>query len=141
MEFEENLWLHECMQEHRTSGVVTSLTVHITAYKKDARVYAAGDGNLLAHANDTWKRATVVGKNYIDYDNMTELLTSNFTYTVPTNQQTDIVQPSDNSLSTADHQSYKDKRRLWQRTFRASEDYYNCYGTFFTNLEALNVSW
>ena len=119
MEFQENLKVHECMTEHRTSGVVTSLTVHITAYERDALVTAAGDGNLLSHTKCTWKHPTSVGINYTDYDNCTELLTTSFTYTVPESQQTDIVQPSDNSLSTADHQSYKDKRRAWTSSYRA----------------------
>ena len=78
MEFQENLKVHECIEEHRTSGVVTSLTVHITAYKRDALVTAAGDGNLLSHTKCTWKHPTVVGTNYRDYDNSTPLLKSLF---------------------------------------------------------------
>ena len=141
MEFQENLKVHECIEEHRTSGVVTSLSVHITAYKRDALVMFAGNGNLLSHTLCTWKIPTVVGTNYRDFDNSTPLLTTSFTYTVPGSQQTDIVQPSDNSLSVADHRTYRGKKREWSSSYRVSEDYMNCYQTFFTNLEALNVSW
>ena len=141
MEFQENLKVHECIEEHRTSGVVTSLSVHITAYKRDALVMFAGNGTLLSHTKCTWKKPTVVGTNYRDFDNSTPLLTTSYTYTVPVSQQTDIVQPSDNSLSVVDHRTYKDKRRAWGSSYRVLEDYMNCYQTFFTNLEALNVSW
>ena len=138
MEFQDNLKVHECIEEHRTSGVVTSLSVHITAYKRDTLAMVAGDGNLLSHTKCTWKKPTVVGTNYRDYDNCTELLTTSFTYTVPESQQTDIVQPSDNSLSVVDHRTYKDKRRAWGTSYRVTDDYKNCYQTFYTDLNRLN---
>ena len=141
MEFQENLHILECIEEHRTSGVVTSLSIHITAYKRDAIAMVAGDGNLLTHSKCTWKDPTFVGTNYRDYDNSTELLTTSFTYTVPESQQTDIVQPSDGSLSVANHRTYRGLRKTWASSYRVLEDYMNCYQTFYTDLEALNVSW
>ena len=80
MEWNDNMHVHECIEEHRTSGVITSLTVSITGYKRDALTMVAGDGNLLGHTKDTWKIPTVVGKNYRDYDNCTALLTKSFIY-------------------------------------------------------------
>ena len=141
MEFQENLNVHECIEEHRTSGVVTSLTVHITAYKRDAITMVAGDGNLLSHTKCTWKVPTLDGTDYRDYDNSTPLLTTSFTYTVPVSQQTDIAQLSDNSLSYANHQAYIAKKKAWMSSYAELESYMNCYQTFFTDLEALNVSW
>ena len=78
------------IKENRTSGVVTSLTIKCAAYARPAQTSYTGDGNYLTSSEETWKRKTVSGRVYYDYNNCTILASESFTYTVPTDEQTSI---------------------------------------------------
>ena len=135
MEWNDNMHVHECIEEHRTSGVVTSLTIKLAAYAKDTMTKVTGDGsNFITHTDCTWKTHTVSGKQYYAYDNYTELAARSYTYTVPVDQQTDIVQGTHSAASDTDSSTYRDKRKAWSESYKDSNDANTAYGLLLDDL-------
>lgn len=135
MAWNDNWFIKEHVLENRTDGVVTSLTIKLTAYAKDTMTKVAGDGsNYITHSDCTFKDYTVAGRQYYAYDNYTELASRSFTYTVPVDQQTDIVQGAHNASSDTDSVTYSDKRKTWYHGYTLSDDASNAYKLLFEDL-------
>ena len=135
MAWNNNWFIKEHVLENRTSGVVTSLTIKLAAYAKDTMTKVTGDGsNFITHTDCTWKTHTKSGNQYYAYDNYTPLATRSFTYTVPVDQQTDIVQAAHGVAVDTDAQTYRDKRKAWSESYKASADAVTAYGLLLDDL-------
>lgn len=132
--------IKEFVKENRDpdTGSVTSLTIKISAYAKPAEVSYTGDGNYLNNNDETWKRKTIVGKKYYDYDLCTPLASNSFTYTVPTNDQTIITQDFNKPVANlAEQIEYRDKRSAWYLNYQGSDAWNDCYEELFTTITNL----
>lgn len=135
MAWNNNWFIKEHVLENRTSGVVTSLTIKLAAYAKDTMTKVTGDGsNYISHDDCTWKTHTVSGKQYYAFDNYTELASRSYTYTVPVDQQTDIVQGAHDAVSDTDSGTYRDKRKAWRESYSTSSDATTAYGLLLDDL-------
>ena len=135
MAWNNNWFIKEHVLENRTSGVVTSLTIKLSAYAKDTMTKVTGDGsNYLSHDDCTWKTHTVSGKQYYAFDNYTELASRSYTYTVPVDQQTDIVQVAHNDSSDSDSSTYRDKRMAWKESYALSDARRDAYVLLWDDL-------
>ena len=130
----DNIYVKEFIKENRTSGTVTSLTIKCKVYKKDALPTVAGDGNMLSYNDQSATTKTVNGKNYKDFNSATALLEKSMTWTVPDAQRTSVTQSSNQS-------EYRTKRRAWKDLYMATDDYNAMYTAFWTDLDALDVTW
>ena len=135
MAWNSNWFIKEHVLENRTSGVVTSLTIKLAAYAKDTMTKVTGDGsNFITHTDCTWKVHTVSGRQYYAYDNYTELATRSYTYTVPVDQQTDIVQGTHSSTTDTDSTTYRNKRKAWRESYKDSADANTAYSLLLDDL-------
>ena len=136
MEYNDNIYIKEFMTENRSSGEVQSLTIKVKAFKKDALPTIAGsDGTTITYTDQSLPIPSKTGKTYYDFNNATVILSKTFTYSVPAEQRTS------GSHESADTRDYTSKCRLWVETYNESESYTTFSTSFFTDLEALNVSW
>jgi hypothetical protein len=135
MSWNNNWFIKEHVLEHRTSGVVTSLTIKLAAYAKDTMTKVTGDGsNFISHDDCTWKTHTKSGNQYYAYDNYTELATRSYSYTVPVDQQTDIVQAAHGVSFDTDARTYKTKRKAWKESYKNSADALAAYTSLLDDL-------
>ena len=135
MAYNDNWYIKEHVLENRTSGVVTSLTIKLAAYAKDTMTKVTGDGsNYISHDDCTWKTHTVSGKQYYAFDNYTELASRSYTYTVPVDQQTDIVQAAHGVAFDTDATTYLAKRKAWSESYKDSNDANTAYGLLLDDL-------
>ena len=157
LEWHDNMYIRKFVKETRVGGEVQSLTIKLKAYKLDAIGTLAGDWNMLSYNDHSPTTATVIGKNYKDFDSATVLLEKSMTWSVPEVNRTSVTQSSNQS-------EYRTKRRTWRELYKAtyildetdsdnilmeddtlvayeSSDYEDCYNAFWTDLEALDVSW
>jgi hypothetical protein len=136
MEWNDNIWTHEFITENRTSGEVQSLTIKVKAFKKDALGTIAGsDGVSITYNDHTPAIITRTGKNYYDYNNGTVILSKTFTYTIPAENRTSTT------ITDSDNRTYISKFKLWSEAYLASTEWDTFQESFFTDLEALDVSW
>ena len=130
----------EFVKENRNSdtGVITSLTIKLSAYAIPAEVSYTGDGEYLNHNDATYKDLTIVDKEYYDYDLCTSLASTSFTHTLPTDQQTSITQDLDMLAENHTEQiEYRDKRALWYEGYMANAAHTTCFEELYTAVEAL----
>ena len=136
MEWNDNIWTHEFITENRTGGEVQSLTIKVKAFKKDALGTIAGSNGVSITYNDhTPAIITKTGKNYYDYNNGTPLLSKTFTYTIPAENRTSTA------ITDSDNRTYISKFKLWSEAYLASAEWDTFQESFWTDLEALDVSW
>ena len=105
----------------------TKLTIKIIAYDGDNMVTYTGDGEYLNHNDATFKLKTVVDREYYDFDECTPLVSRSFTYIIPEDQQTSIVQDFTDSFNLEEQLEYQAKRIVWLEDYRALEVYNNTY--------------
>ena len=130
--------IREHIKENRTSGVVTSLTIKCAAYALTAETTHTGDGNHLTSREETYKRRTISGKAYYDYDNCTILTSESFTYTVPTDEQTSITQDLNKPVANHSQQvEYRDKRASWYSSYQNSTAWVDCCEALYTKIRNL----
>ena len=134
LEWHDNMYIRKFVKETRVGGEVQSLTIKIKAYKADAIGTVAGDGNMLSYNDQSATTKTVNGKNYKDFNGATALLEKSMTWTVPDAQRTSVTQSSNQS-------EYRTKRRAWKDLYMATDDYNAMYTAFWTDLDALDVTW
>ena len=130
----------EFVKENRNSdtGVITSLTIKLSAYAIPAEVSYTGDGEYLNHNDTTYKDLTIVDKEYYDYDLCTCLASTSFTHTLPTDQQTSITQDLNSPVANSAEQiEYRNKRALWYEGYYSSATHITCFGELYTTVEAL----
>ena len=125
----------EFVKENRNSdtGVITSLTIKLSAYAIPAEVSYTGDGEYLNHNDTTYKDLTIVDKEYYDYDLCTCLASTSFTYTLPIDQQTSITQDFNSPVANRTEQiEYRDKRALWYENYQNSDAWLDSYSELYT---------
>ena len=129
IEWNDNIYIKEFLQANRVSGEVRSVTVKVKVYKKDELTEVSGgalsynDESLIGWAPPCY-----------NFDNETALLEKSVTISLPTDQYTSTTQVSD-------EKSYFTKYKLWIKTYTDSDDFIGCLNLFWSDLEALNVSW
>jgi len=101
----------------------TKLTIKLVAYDGDNMTTYTGDGEYLNHNDATWKPKTVVDREYYDYDECTPLVSKSFTYIIPTDQQTLIVQGFTHPHNHEEQLEYQAKRQAWEEDYKDSEVY------------------
>ena len=136
MEYNDNIYIKEFITENRTGGEVQSLTIKAKAFKKDAiPIIAGSDGTTITYTDQSLPIESKTSKTYYDFNNATVILSKTFTYSVPEADRTS------DSHESADSREYTSKVRLWVGTYNDAEDYATFFTSFFTELEALDVSW
>ena len=105
----------------------TRLTIKLIAYDGDNMVTYAGDGEYLNHNDSTFKSKTVVDREYYDFDECTPLVSRSFTYIIPEDQQTNIVQSFTHPHNHEEQLEYQAKRIVWEENYRALEVYGNTW--------------
>ena len=96
----------------------TKLTIKLVAYDGDNMVTYTGDGEYLNHNDATWKSKTAVDREYYDYDECTPLVSKSFTYIIPEDQQTSIVQEFTHPHNQEEQLEYQAKRRAWYDAYK-----------------------
>ena len=105
----------------------TRLTIKLIAYDGDNMVTYTGDGEYLNHNDATWKSKTRIDEVYYDFDECTPLVSRSFTYIIPEDQQTSIVQSFTHPHNHEEQLEYQAKRIVWEENYRALEVYSNTY--------------
>ena len=135
-----NLITEEFVKEIRTSGTVTSLTIKLVAYDGDNNMTTVtGDGSTyLEHDDQTWREKSVNSRTYYDWDNCTALTSKSFTYTVPADEQTNLVQTGvSDTLNSTNELAYQEKRKAWIESYQASATYITKWEELYAAVEAL----
>ena len=134
-----NLITEEFVKEIRTSGTVTSLTIKLVAYDGDNNMTEiTGDDSYLTHDDSTRKERAVDGRTYYDWDNCTALTSKSFTYTVPADEQTNLVQTGvSDTLNSTNELAYQEKRKAWIESYQASATYITKWEELYAAVEAL----
>ena len=134
LEWHDNMYIRKFVKETRVGGEVQSLTIKVKAFKADGIGTVAGDGNMLSYNDHSPTTATVIGKNYKDFDSATVLLEKSMTWSVPEVNRTSVTQSSNQT-------EYRAKRKTWKGLYEGTDNYNAMWNAFWTDLEALDVSW
>jgi len=134
----DNMLVKQFVKDNRVGGEVQTLTVKVKVYKRNAIPTLSGNNSIHTYTDQSITKYIKTGKNYLDFNNATPLVEKSFTYTVPNSERTSATQTH---ATKSVRDEYIAKKRAWNLSMQATDDYANCYNALWTDLDALDVTW